>query len=126
MSGIDDTIKIFSPEQRAQEDARNGINILNPDHPANLPGARRGSDGDQQPVGLRSCKRMHDSYRITSQNDIDRQGGMHEAIITVCPGPIPFFFFLLDDGTSRSLADHHPNREAYSTASQPPCAVGAN
>jgi len=33
--------------------------------------------------GLSSCKRMHDSYKIVSQNDVERQGGLQEAYFTV-------------------------------------------
>ncbi|KAL4967952.1 WD repeat-containing protein [Aspergillus stella-maris] len=73
-SGIDDTIKIFSPDQRAQEDARNGINILDPNNPANTVGNGYG--------GLKSAKCMHDSYRIMSENDVQRQGGMSDAFVT--------------------------------------------
>ncbi|KAL5052071.1 hypothetical protein BDW71DRAFT_213043 [Aspergillus fruticulosus] len=73
-SGIDDTIKIFSPDQRAQEDARRGINILDPNNPANTLGAGYG--------GLKSAKCMHDSYRIMSENDVQRQGGMSDAFVT--------------------------------------------
>ncbi|KAL4872689.1 hypothetical protein BDV12DRAFT_124781 [Aspergillus spectabilis] len=73
-SGIDDTIKIFSPDQRAQEDARKGINILDPNNPANTLGQGFG--------GLRSSKCMHDSYRIMSENDVQRQGGMSDAFVT--------------------------------------------
>lgn len=32
---------------------------------------------------------MHDSYQIMSQNDVDRQGGMNEAFITVRFAPVP-------------------------------------
>ncbi|KAI9370366.1 hypothetical protein BJX61DRAFT_535693 [Aspergillus egyptiacus] len=74
-SGIDDTIKIFSPDQRAQEQARQGINILDPNSPANTLGPGSGS-------GLKSCKCMHDSYRIMSDNDVQRQGGMSDAFVT--------------------------------------------
>jgi nuclear receptor interaction protein len=80
-SGIDDTIKIFSPDQRAQEDARSGINILDPNNPANTLGAGYG--------GLKSAKCMHDSYRIMSENDVQRQGGMSDAFLTVCPTFLP-------------------------------------
>ncbi|KAL4821505.1 hypothetical protein BDW67DRAFT_172263 [Aspergillus spinulosporus] len=73
-SGIDDTIKIFSPDQRAQEDARRGINILDPNNPANTLGEGYG--------GLKSAKCMHDSYRIMSENDVQRQGGMSDAFLT--------------------------------------------
>ncbi|KAL2849138.1 hypothetical protein BJY01DRAFT_211052 [Aspergillus pseudoustus] len=73
-SGIDDTIKIFSPDQRAQDDARRGINILDPNNPANTIGPSFG--------GLKSAKCMHDSYRIMSENDVQRQGGMSDAFVT--------------------------------------------
>ncbi|PYH90092.1 WD repeat-containing protein [Aspergillus ellipticus CBS 707.79] len=78
-SGIDSTIKIFSPDRRAQEDARRGINILDPDNPANALGL---GPNVSAIGGLGSRKRLHDSYRIMSQNDVDRQGGMSEAYIT--------------------------------------------
>lgn len=79
-SGIDDTIKIFSPDRTAQEDARRGVNILDPEN-ASEPGG----------PGLKSCRRMHDSYQIMSQNDVDRQGGMSDAYVTVAYLiPIPF------------------------------------
>ncbi|PYI00982.1 WD40 repeat-like protein [Aspergillus sclerotiicarbonarius CBS 121057] len=78
-SGIDNTIKIFSPDRRAQEDARRGVNILDPDNPAN----KLGFGPNVSAIGgLGSRKRLHDSYRIMSQNDVDRQGGMNEAYIT--------------------------------------------
>ncbi|KAL3454753.1 hypothetical protein BJX65DRAFT_7711 [Aspergillus insuetus] len=73
-SGIDDTIKIFSPDQRAQDDARRGVNILDPNNPANTLGPSVG--------GLKSAKCMHDSYRIMSENDVQRQGGMSDAFVT--------------------------------------------
>lgn len=33
--------------------------------------------------GLQSRQRIRDSYRIMSQNDVERRGGMSEAFITV-------------------------------------------
>lgn len=42
--------------------------------------------------GLESRKRIHDSYHIMSQNDVDRRGGMSEAYITVRS---PFYLFSL-------------------------------
>lgn len=78
-SGIDNTIKIFSSDQKAQEDARDGINILDPDNPSNT----LGRNGPSSIGGLESKKRIHESYRIMSQNDIERRGGMSEAHITV-------------------------------------------
>lgn len=77
-SGLDNTIKIFSPDQHAQDQARSGINILDPDNPMNLLGRSIRNIG-----GLQSRKRLSDSYRIISQNDVDRCGGMSEAYITV-------------------------------------------
>lgn len=84
VSGLDNTIKIFSSDRRAQHDARYGVNILNPEHPANRFGVRpRITDSSSQVFGLRSCKRVKNSYQIMSQNDIQRQGGLSDAYITV-------------------------------------------
>lgn len=48
-------------------------------------GARpRNTAGGSQVFGLRSCKRVKNSYQIMSQNDIERQGGLSDAYITVC------------------------------------------
>ncbi|CAG7917805.1 unnamed protein product [Penicillium olsonii] len=77
-SGIDNTIKIFSSDRNAQEDARNGVNILDPENPSNTLGRNSSRAG-----GLESKKRIHESYRIMSQNDVERRGGMNEAHITV-------------------------------------------
>lgn len=92
VSGIDHTIKIFSPDSRAQADAKAGMNIST---------ATNGSSGfsslsvrrmarresslkeDNRAEGLTSRKRMHQSYQILSQNDVQRQGGMRDAFITV-------------------------------------------
>ncbi|KAJ5989815.1 hypothetical protein N7522_010022 [Penicillium canescens] len=74
-SGIDNTIKIFSPDRTAQSDASLGINILDPDFRGNRPGVTHTG-------GLESRKRIHDSYRIMSENDVERRGGMSEAYIT--------------------------------------------
>lgn len=71
-SGIDNTVKVYSPDRKAQEDARRGVNILDPEHISETNGH-----------GLKSCKRMHESYQIMSQNDVDRQGGMSDAFVTV-------------------------------------------
>ncbi|KAF3484151.1 wd and tetratricopeptide repeat protein [Arthroderma uncinatum] len=87
VSGIDQTIKIFSPDSRAQEDASKGVNIADPDAQSNmtvgvdhvLGEGQRNTQG----VGLESRKRLHDSYQILSQNDVNRQGGMNEAFLTV-------------------------------------------
>ena len=43
------------------------------------------SDDEPPPTnhGLASRKRMQENYQITTQNDVDRRGGMQEAYITV-------------------------------------------
>ena len=92
VSGIDHTIKIFSPDYRAQADAQAGINISSAANGSfgfsSLSGRRRagrGSDMDEssRKEGLSSRKRMHQSYEIVSQNDMQRKGGMRDAFITV-------------------------------------------
>lgn len=94
VSGIDHTIKIFSPDARAQDDARSGINVA--DHGtsgmSSLSTGRtrfhgRRPHADPEQAGLASRKRMHQSYQITSQNDVERQGGLRDAYITV-RGPL--------------------------------------
>lgn len=92
-SGIDNTIKIYSPDRKAQDDARRGINILDPDSPIYSIGRTAG--------GLPSSRRMHDSYRIMSQNDVDRQGGMSDAYVTVCPLFLSFFSLPLRKGAKK-------------------------
>ncbi|KAJ5769798.1 uncharacterized protein N7511_001849 [Penicillium nucicola] len=74
-SGIDNTIKIFSADRTAQANASQGINILDPDFRGNRPGITHIG-------GLESRKRIHDSYRIMNENDVERRGGMSEAYIT--------------------------------------------
>ncbi len=85
VSGIDRTVKIFSPDTRAQHNARHGINIADPDAQANIvSGNHTGSnEAGSEELGLRSRRRMQNSYQIMSQNDVHRQGGMNEAFITV-------------------------------------------
>ncbi|SLM39623.1 WD40/YVTN repeat-like-containing domain [Lasallia pustulata] len=89
VSGIDHTIKIFSPDARAQDDARAGINLgissTGSSGYSSLEGfigrhrRRESADGA---VGLASRKRMQQSYQICAQNDADRRGGMRDAFIT--------------------------------------------
>ncbi|KAL9040351.1 MAG: hypothetical protein Q9180_001965 [Flavoplaca navasiana] len=92
VSGIDSTIKIFSPDNRAQEDARAGINVGYPDNGytihSSLSGRRRrarqesSNDEDGATEGLSSRKRMDRREEIIRENDVQRQGGMREAFIT--------------------------------------------
>ena len=139
VSGIDSTIKIFSPDRHAQRDARQGRNLgvstsEATTHPSLSFGARRRLHSDRQlrsaaprpeddpsdalkraqssasrprsdtdeddeddgagaaaatTAGLASRRRMHDSYQITSQNDVERQGGWRDAFITVSGPAFP-------------------------------------
>jgi DDB1- and CUL4-associated factor 6 len=94
-SGIDSTIKIFSPDERLQEAARNGIGIENaadaaPTHSSLRVGVSRrrppqplADPTDGSLAGLTSKKAMHKSYEITSQNDVSRRDGLGDAYITV-------------------------------------------
>lgn len=103
VSGIDHTIKIFSPDAKEQRNARKGIGVQSADPGVSSLGfgrrrrAQRASDSapPREPTstdeeddevatnGLRSRKAMHDQYKITSQNDMDRKGGREDAFITV-------------------------------------------
>ncbi|THY06362.1 WD40 repeat-like protein [Aureobasidium pullulans] len=109
VSGIDHTIKIFSPDARAREAARLGRGVAAADtstfssiswmrrrrqnraagatsEPAVDAGAdeRSAADDDEYVAsgGLSSRKRMHLEYQITSQNDVERQGGNQETFLT--------------------------------------------
>ena len=92
VSGIDHTIKIFSPDHRAQTEAQAGINVSSATNGSSgfssLSGRRRPGRGSNtedpsREEGLSSRKRMHQSYQIVSQNDVQRKGGMRDAVITV-------------------------------------------
>jgi nuclear receptor interaction protein len=110
VSGIDHTIKIFSPDAHAQRNARLGIGVHSADRgfsslgfglrrrtrPENTsePALSRetsqalqdiSDEGDERvaPHGLASRKRMDQQYTIMAQNDEDRKGGREDAFITV-------------------------------------------
>ncbi|KAI4174927.1 MAG: hypothetical protein LQ343_001954 [Gyalolechia ehrenbergii] len=98
VSGIDSTIKIFSPDNRAQDDARRGVHIGYSSNGfathSSLSGGRRrarqSTSESENPSGegLESRKRMNEKDQIIRENDVQRQGGMREAFITVRPdGP---------------------------------------
>jgi nuclear receptor interaction protein len=102
VSGIDHSIKIFSPDISDQWNARKGIGVQSADSGAfsSLAFGRRGrpqrpsqsspppsdptaSDDDEVAGdGLKSRKALHDLYKITSKNDMDRKGGREDAFIT--------------------------------------------
>jgi len=107
VSGIDSTIKIFSADRQARRNARHGIGVTAVD-PSTFSSINFGSsrrprrsrndgaraaaaavdtdDTDTEPPvsahGLSSKKCMDREYQITSQNDVDRQGGNREAFLS--------------------------------------------
>ena len=95
VSGIDHTIKIFSADGHARENAEKGIDVLTSNqrssYGTSAPSsrARRQRQDDEsnpfQEDGLSSRKRIDKMYQITSQNNAQRQGGLQEAYITVGP-----------------------------------------
>lgn len=103
VSGIDHTIKIFSPDIRDQGNARKGIGVQSADSNGfsslNFTRRRRpsrpepeveaaddealsNSENEYAPNGLKSRKRMHQAYQITSKNDMDRRGGRDDYFIS--------------------------------------------
>jgi nuclear receptor interaction protein len=109
VSGIDHTIKIFSPDARDQSNARRGIGVHKADPGLSSLGFRhRGraqaaaaeaasasqdmveldaldSDDEDERVaenGLASRKRMQLEYQIVARNDVERKGGRDDAFIT--------------------------------------------
>ncbi|KAI0576662.1 WD40 repeat-like protein [Pyrenophora tritici-repentis] len=106
VSGIDHTIKIFSPDAHLQRNARKGVGVHSSDAsvfssinwerrrrnratdtPTDADGeaaVEAGSDSDDEvaPGGLSSRKRMHQAYQITSKNDMDRKGGRDDYFIS--------------------------------------------
>ncbi|KAL9620563.1 MAG: hypothetical protein Q9160_004924 [Pyrenula sp. 1 TL-2023] len=85
-SGIDSTIKIFSPDQQMQEDARNGVNLLNPGGAGTsslrFAGRRMRQEPTSESSGLESKKCMDKYYQIVAENDTARQGGLGDAVLT--------------------------------------------
>ncbi|KAF1948333.1 WD40 repeat-like protein [Byssothecium circinans] len=105
VSGIDHTIKVFSPDANDQRNARKGIGVHSADpgfssihlirrrrrqreqtaEPTPSTGDPALSDDEDNEVegnGLRSRRAMHRAYEITSENDMNRKGGDEEAFIT--------------------------------------------
>lgn len=111
VSGIDHTIKIFSPDLLLQRNARHGIGVQSSDPgsfsslnwgrrrrrrtqtAATDPTTRTASEGiaddqsdssdDEVAVGgLSSRKRFHQAYEITSKNDMERKGGREDYFIS--------------------------------------------
>lgn len=110
VSGIDHTVKIFSPDARARRNARLGIGVTPSDtsqfssisfgrlrrarpsrsqassdevDTTTVPEGDEDEDERATRNGLPSRRRMHEEYRITSENDVNRAGGSRETFITV-------------------------------------------
>lgn len=80
VSGIDYTVKIFSPDQAAQTEFLSQARIYGPrDGEENDYEVDFGHDGN--PEGSR--RRLQHEYRIRSQNDALRDTGVQEALVTV-------------------------------------------
>lgn len=79
VSGIENTIKIFSPDSRAQADARGEITSDSSDDysKGNIPAGQRRSQG------LASRKCMDRCYQIITNNDQERRGGLRDAFVAV-------------------------------------------
>lgn len=84
---------------RAQADARAGLNIGSASNDSsgynttsqrrrrarrNSANSKDQNESSHEAEGLTTRKCMHQSYEIISQNDVERQGGMRDAFITVC------------------------------------------
>lgn len=90
VSGIDNTIKIFSSDARAQADARGETTSDGPDNHS------KGSNisaGQRRNQVLASRKCMDQYYQIITNNDQEREGGMRDASITVRARTRTFIFF---------------------------------
>jgi nuclear receptor interaction protein len=104
VSGIDHTIKIFSPDAHAQRNARKGVGVeasesrgfsglslsrrsrayaADNEDEDTPPDTNSDSDDEVGLRGLKSRRRMHDAYQITSKNDMDRKGGREDYFISV-------------------------------------------
>lgn len=89
VSGIDNTIKIFSSDARAQADARGETTSDSSDN-------HKGSNisaGQRRNQGLASRKCMDQYYQIITNNDQEREGGMRDASITVRARTRTLIFF---------------------------------
>lgn len=91
VSGIDNTIKIFSPDARAQADARGEITSDSSD---NHSMGSNISAGQRRSQGLASRKCMDRCYQIITNNDQEREGGIRDASITVRARTRTLIFFL--------------------------------
>lgn len=80
VSGIDNTIKIFSPDARAQADARGEFTSDSSDNHSK---GGNISAGQRRSQGLASRKCMDQYYQIITNNDQEREGGLRDASITV-------------------------------------------
>ena len=80
VSGIDHTVKIFSPDQLAQVEF---LGVERQYRPRNSEVRVMGIEIDEEPYTEGSRRRLEDEYRIRSQNETMRETGVHEALVTV-------------------------------------------
>ncbi|GIZ39897.1 hypothetical protein CKM354_000326000 [Cercospora kikuchii] len=125
VSGIDSTVKIFSPDARRREDARlaRGVSAAEPSSPVRIgrrnrrPARAHGENADQpsadaavdasdsdanddhvSSLGLRSRRRMHQSYQIVQQNNMELEGSSHDSSITLPHSQLLQLLFGLSSG----------------------------
>ncbi|KAF8470172.1 hypothetical protein BDZ91DRAFT_720097 [Kalaharituber pfeilii] len=81
VSGIEDTVKIFSPDQKAQDEFLGKEKVSKS---KNKLGKGKQSEDEDEEEGVRedSRRRLHNEYRIRSQNDAMRDSGVQEALVT--------------------------------------------
>ena len=82
VSGIDDTVKIFSPDQAAQAEFFGKERVSVPRN-AEEEMLSIGNDDGENVGREKSRRRLHDEYRIKSQNYAMRDNGVQEALVTV-------------------------------------------
>lgn len=74
VSGIDDTVKIFSPDRAAQASFRRAALLENGADEKDLDGVEMLADPDEpDPEGV-SRRRLYDVYQILSNNESAREG----------------------------------------------------
>ncbi|RPB19403.1 WD40 repeat-like protein [Terfezia boudieri ATCC MYA-4762] len=80
VSGIDHTVKIFSPDQASQTEFLNQERI---NRQRNDEESDYGVDSDHNEIPKGSRRRLHNEYQIRSQNDSMRYNGVQEELVTV-------------------------------------------
>ncbi|KAM3419352.1 hypothetical protein BST61_g5283 [Cercospora zeina] len=124
VSGIDSTVKIFSPDSRCRDDARlgRGVSAAGTSSPVRIGRRNRqqarthgeqaeesstdvaaysddsATDDHVSSTGLRSRRRMHRSYQIVQQNNMELEGSSHDSSITLPHSQLLQLLFGLSSG----------------------------